>query len=308
MSITVKNLVKIYGEQRAVNDISFSIQQGEIVGFLGPNGAGKSTTMKMITGYLEPSAGDVTVNGVDVKKDPLSAKKKIGYLPESNALYYDMYVKEYLDFIADVHKIDNKQQAINKVIEQVGVTPESKKRVGQLSKGYKQRVGLAAALLHDPEVLILDEPTSGLDPNQIIEIRNVIKEQGKNKLVLFSSHILQEVEAICDRVIIINKGKIVADDKLANLRQISSSSVVRVKFKEALEQEWLKRLAAVKSVTKIDTYTWTIETNDPDTVRTELKKLERENNLDIVSLHSASQSLEEIFRSLTGNTSQPTTA
>jgi ABC-2 type transport system ATP-binding protein len=304
MSITVKNLTKIYGEQRAVNDISFSIQQGEIVGFLGPNGAGKSTTMKMITGYLEPSIGDIDVSGVDVKKTPLDAKRKIGYLPESNALYYDMYVREYLGFIADVHKIGNKQGAINKVIEQVGLTPESKKRIGQLSKGYKQRVGLAAALLHDPEVLILDEPTSGLDPNQIIEIRNVIKEQGKNKLVLFSSHILQEVEAICDRVIIINKGKIVADDKLSSLQQQSSSSVVRVQFKEALEQEWLKRLAAVKSVNKIDTYTWSIETKDPDIVRTELKKLERENNLDIVSLQSESQSLEDIFRSLTGNNSQ----
>lgn len=306
MPVEVRNLTKIYGEQRAVDDISFAINQGEIVGFLGPNGAGKSTTMKMITGYLEPSAGDINVNGVDVKKIPLDAKKKIGYLPESNALYYDMYVREYLGFIADVHKINNKQQAISNVIEQVGLTPESKKRVGQLSKGYKQRVGLAAALIHDPEVLILDEPTSGLDPNQIVEIRNVIKEQGKNKLVLFSSHILQEVEAICDRVIIINKGKIVADDKLSNLHQQSSSSVVRVQFKEALEQEWLRRLAAVKSVNKIDTYTWSIETNDPETVRSELKKLERENNLDIVSLQSENQSLEEIFRSLT-NTPERTT-
>lgn len=306
MSIEVKGLTKIYGEQRAVDNISFSIQQGEIVGFLGPNGAGKSTTMKMITGYLEPSSGDVGVSGVDVKKTPLDVKKKIGYLPESNALYYDMYVREYLAFIADVHKINNKQSAINKVIEQVGLTSESKKRVGQLSKGYKQRVGLAAALLHDPEVLILDEPTSGLDPNQIVEIRNVIKEQGKHKLVLFSSHILQEVEAICDRVIIINKGKIVADDKLSNLHQQSSSSVVRVQFKEALEQEWLKRLAAVKSVNKIDAYTWNIETNDPETVRSELKKLERENNLDIVSLQSENQSLEEIFRLLTGNVSERT--
>jgi len=208
-------------------------------------------------------------------------------------------VREYLGFIADVHGISNKQQAINNVIEQVGLTPESKKRVGQLSKGYKQRVGLAAALLHDPEVLILDEPTSGLDPNQIVEIRNVIKEQGKNKLVLFSSHILQEVEAMCDRVIIINKGKIVADDKLSNLQQRSSSSIVRVQFKEALEQEWLRRLEGVKSVNKVDTYTWSIETNDAEKVRTELKKLERENNLDIVSLQSESQSLEDIFRTLT---------
>jgi ABC-2 type transport system ATP-binding protein len=178
--------------------------------------------------------------------------------------------------------------------------------VGQLSKGYKQRVGLAAALLHDPEVLILDEPTSGLDPNQIVEIRNVIKQQGENKLVLFSSHILQEVEAVCDRVIIINKGKIVADDKLSNLQQRSSSSVVRVQFREALEQEWLKRLIGVKSVNKIDQYTWSIETNEPDTVRTELKKLERENNFDIVSLQSENQSLEEVFRSLTSHATDPT--
>jgi ABC-2 type transport system ATP-binding protein len=303
MSVEVRGLTKIYGEQKAVDNISFTIKTGEIVGFLGPNGAGKSTTMKMITGYLEPNAGDINVSGVNVKATPLEAKKKIGYLPESNALYYDMYVREYLGFIADLHHVSNKQQAINNVIEQVGLTPESKKRVGQLSKGYKQRVGLAAALLHDPEVLILDEPTSGLDPNQIVEIRNVIKEQGKNKLVLFSSHILQEVEAMCDRVIIINKGKIVADDKLANLHQRSSSSIVRVQFKEALEQEWLRRLAGVKSVNKVDTYTWSIETDDAEKVRTELKRLERENNLDIVSLQSESQSLEDIFRSLTSGES-----
>jgi ABC-2 type transport system ATP-binding protein len=304
MSVVVRGLTKTYGEQKAVDNISFSINTGEIVGFLGPNGAGKSTTMKMITGYLEPNAGDINVSGVDVKNSPFDAKKKIGYLPESNALYYDMYVREYLGFIADVHQISNKQQAINNVIEQVGLTPESKKRVGQLSKGYKQRVGLAAALLHDPEVLILDEPTSGLDPNQIVEIRNVIKEQGKNKLVLFSSHILQEVEAICDRVIIINKGKIVADDKLANLHQRSTSSIVRVQFKEALEQEWLRRLAGVKSVNKIDTYTWSIETDDAEKVRIELKRLERDNNLDIVSLQSESQSLEDIFRTLTSGIAQ----
>jgi ABC-2 type transport system ATP-binding protein len=302
MSVEVRNLTKIYGEKKAVDNISFSIDKGEIVGFLGPNGAGKSTTMKMITGYLEPSAGDINVSGIDVKKFPLDVKRKIGYLPESNALYYDMYVREYLGFIADVHEVKNPKQKVEDVIALTGLTSESKKRIGQLSKGYKQRVGLAAALIHDPEVLILDEPTSGLDPNQIIEIRNVIKEQGKNKLVLFSSHILQEVEAICDRVIIINKGRIVADDKLSNLQQRSSSSLVRVQFKEALEHEWLNRLAGVKSVSKIDTHTWTIETNDPETVRNELKKLERENNLDIVSLQSETQSLEEIFRSLTGNT------
>ncbi|WP_121352477.1 gliding motility-associated ABC transporter ATP-binding subunit GldA [Flavisolibacter nicotianae] len=299
MSITVKNLTKTYGEQRAVDNISFTVNRGEIVGFLGPNGAGKSTTMKMITGYLAPDGGDITVSDVDVTRDPHSAKQKIGYLPESNALYYDMYVKEYLDFIADVHRISNKQAAIDGVIEQVGLTKEKAKKVGQLSKGYKQRVGLAAALLHNPEVLILDEPTSGLDPNQIIEIRNVIKEQGKDKLVLFSSHILQEVEAICDRVIIINKGRIVADDKLANLQQRSTTNLVRVQFKEALEAEWLRRLAGVKKVNKVDANTWTLETDEPEAVRKALLQLSVEQNLNIVSLQSENQSLEEIFRQLT---------
>ena len=299
MSIQVKGLLKQFGEQKAVNQISFTVNKGEIVGFLGPNGAGKSTTMKMITGYLEPDGGEINVSGIDVKKDPLAAKKKIGYLPESNALYYDMYVRKYLDFIAHVHDVHNKKQRISDLIQLTGLTPESKKKVGQLSKGYKQRVGLAAALLHNPEVLILDEPTSGLDPNQIIEIRNVIKEQGKDKLVLFSSHILQEVEAICDRVIIINKGQLVADDTLQHLQQRSNLNIVKVSFKEALEAEWIKRLQGVSSVNKVDANTWTIETTEPDTVRRELKKLEAENNLDIVSLQSENQSLEEVFRSLT---------
>lgn len=300
MSITVKNLTKIYGEQRAVDNVSFSVAKGEIVGFLGPNGAGKSTTMKMITGYLQPDAGEITVSNIDVTKDPLASKKKVGYLPESNALYYDMYVKEYLDFVADVHSISNKRQAIGKAIEQVGLTKEKAKKVGQLSKGYKQRVGLAAALLHNPEVLILDEPTSGLDPNQIVEIRNVIKEQGRDKLVLFSSHILGEVEAICDRVIIINKGRIVADDTLSNLQKTSSANIVRVSFKEALEAEWLRRLPDVKAVGKADAFTWTMETENPEGVRKALLGLALEHNLNIVSLQSENQRLEEAFRQLTG--------
>ncbi|HQS54453.1 MAG: multidrug ABC transporter ATP-binding protein [Bacteroidetes bacterium 24-39-8] len=218
MSIEVSGLGKNYGAQKAVNNLSFTLNKGEIVGFLGPNGAGKSTTMKMITGYLTPDAGSAKVCGIDILIDPIAAKQKIGYLPEANPLYHDMYVREYLDFIAGVHGIQNKKSAIESVIQLTGLTPESTKKIGQLSKGYKQRVGLAAALIHDPEVLVLDEPTSGLDPNQIIEIRNVIKEQGKNKTVLFSSHILQEVTAICDRVIIINKGQLVANDSLANLQ------------------------------------------------------------------------------------------
>lgn len=307
MSIRVQNLTKIYGEQRAVDNISFTIQQGEIVGFLGPNGAGKSTTMKMITGYLQADAGAISVSDIDVNRDPLAAKKKIGYLPESNPLYYEMYVAEYLGFIADVHKITDKKDAINKVIEQVGLSPERKKKLGQLSKGYKQRVGLAAALLHNPEVLILDEPTSGLDPNQIVEIRQVIKEQGRNKLVLFSSHILQEVEAICDRVIIINRGKIVADDKLSNLHKRSVTNVVKVSFKEVLEQEWLRRLPAAKTVTKLDSNNWSIETEEPEQLRKQIQKLAADHDLDIVSLQSENISLEEVFRTLTsGKTGSPT--
>jgi ABC-2 type transport system ATP-binding protein len=223
MSIEVQHLTRIYGEQKAVNDISFTVGHGEIVGFLGPNGAGKSTTMKIITGYMKPDAGTIIVSGINVQQDALSAKKKIGYLPEANPLYYDMYVREYLDFVAEVHRIPNKKKKISDIIETVGLTVESRKKTGQLSKGYKQRVGLAAALLHDPEVLILDEPTTGLDPNQIIEIRELIRNLGKNKTVLFSSHILQEVEALCDRIIIINKGKLAADDKLDNLKQGGST-------------------------------------------------------------------------------------
>lgn len=226
MSIQVQQLTKTYSTQKAIDNISFNIAKGEIVGFLGPNGAGKSTTMKILTGYLQASAGKALVADVDVSQHPILVKKKIGYLPESNALYYDMYVKEYLQFIAGVHQLNNIKEQINNSIQLTGLQVEQHKKIGELSKGYKQRVGLAAALIHNPEVLILDEPTSGLDPNQIVEIRNVIKEQGKNKTVLFSSHILQEVEAICNRIIIINKGKIVADDTLQNLQKGKSLEAV----------------------------------------------------------------------------------
>jgi ABC-2 type transport system ATP-binding protein len=228
MSIEVRDLLKVYGEQKAVNHISFKAEKGQVIGFLGPNGAGKSTTMKIITGYLEPTEGDAFVCGINVVDDPISTKKKIGYLPEQNALYYDMYVREWLGFVSDIHHIPNKKERIEEVIELTGLKEESKKKIGQLSKGYKQRTGLAAALIHEPEVLILDEPTSGLDPNQIVEIREVIKNQGKNKTVLFSTHILQEVEAICDRVIIINKGEIVADDTLSNLLQSGNQRLENV--------------------------------------------------------------------------------
>jgi ABC-2 type transport system ATP-binding protein len=301
MSIEVRGLSKLYGGQKAVNDISFSVNKGEIVGFLGPNGAGKSTTMKIITGYLHPSAGEAFVCGVNVAADPLATKKKIGYLPEANALYYDMYVKEYLGFIAEAHKIQDAKTRIQNAIELTGLTIESKKKVGQLSKGYKQRVGLAAALIHDPEVLILDEPTSGLDPNQIIEIREVIRNQGKDKTVLFSSHILQEVEAICDRVIIINKGNLVANDTLTNLRKGSSSNIVKVEFKEAVSASQLKELPALKAIHQTDPNNWQLATDDPELLGKQILELALRHNLNIVSLQNEKQSLEEVFRALTSN-------
>jgi ABC-2 type transport system ATP-binding protein len=301
MSIEVRNLTKLYGEQKAIDQISFMVNKGEIVGFLGPNGAGKSTTMKIITGYLQPDEGDAFVSGVDVKKEPIQAKSKIGYLPEANPLYYDMYIREYLDFVADIHKVPNKKEKIESVIEVVGLTVESKKRIGQLSKGYKQRVGLAAALIHDPEVLILDEPTTGLDPNQIIEIREVIKSLGQNKTVLFSSHILQEVEAICDRVIIINRGKMVANDKLSNLRaQSRKTNLLKVTLKEPLEPEWLQRLNSVESVNRVSANEWELVCTDVGKVQRQLMELALKQDLNIVSLQAGGQSLEEVFRSLTG--------
>ena len=299
MSLVVQGLTKRYGSQVAVNNISFQIEQGEIVGFLGPNGAGKSTTMKMITGYLQADGGKAVVAGQEVVPGSLHSKKKIGYLPESNALYYDMYVREYLHFIAQVHRLPNMAAAVENVITTVGLTPERHKRIGQLSKGYKQRVGLAAALIHSPELLILDEPTSGLDPNQIIEIRNVIKQQGQNKTVLFSSHILQEVEAICDRVIIINKGSLVADDRLSNLHSKKSKAAVVVSFKEALEPQWLQRLPGAGVVDKKDAITWRITTTDAEALRRALLAMAVEHNLNIVSLQSDGGSLEDVFRSLT---------
>jgi ABC-2 type transport system ATP-binding protein len=299
MSIQVNNLLKQYGAQKAVNNISFSLNKGEIVGFLGPNGAGKSTTMKMITGYLQPDSGNIKVCDVDVAADVMNAKKKIGYLPESNPLYYDMYVKEYLKFIAGVHQIQNPKIKIENIIELTGLTIESKKKINQLSKGYKQRVGLAAALLHEPEVLILDEPTSGLDPNQIIEIRNVIKEQGKNKTVLFSSHILQEVQAICNRVIIINKGELVADSTVEQLKSGTKSNRIAITFSTKIEKNKLAGLAAAIDVVEVNDYSFKISTNDTNELRKQLFELAVAEQLDIVSLQTEGNNLEDIFRSLT---------
>ena len=300
MSITVSNLTKLYGTQKAVNNISFSINKGEIVGFLGPNGAGKSTTMKIITGYLEANSGKAEVCGETVDTNSLNTKKKIGYLPEANPLYFDMYVREYLEFVAGVHAIQNVKSKIETVINTVGLKLEANKKIGQLSKGYKQRVGIAAALIHDPEVLILDEPTSGLDPNQIIEIREVIKRLGKDKTVLFSSHILQEVEAICDRVIIINRGNIVADDLLSNLQKANAvQQHVLVEFKETITKEDLNSIENVMDIKQLSTNSFQLSTNNSENVRKQLLELSLKNNLNIVSLQSETNSLEDIFRNLT---------
>lgn len=300
MSITVNNLSKNYGSQKAVNGISFTIGKSEIVGFLGPNGAGKSTTMKMITGYLEADTGDIKVCNIPVFENNIETKKKVGYLPEANPLYPDMYVREYLSFIANIHAINNQKKVIEEVIQTVGLTPESNKKIGQLSKGYKQRVGLAAALVHDPEVLILDEPTSGLDPNQIIEIREVIKRLGKNKTVLFSSHIMQEVEAICDRVIIISKGNIVADDSLQNLQKRSSASQsVIVEFKNDIDIALLEKLPAAGSVKQLQNSVFNIQCSNADNLKKQILQLSIERNLDIVSLKNETQNLEAVFKSLT---------
>ncbi len=300
MSIEVKDLVKTYGEQKAVNAISFKVEKGEIVGFLGPNGAGKSTTMKILTGYLGQDSGEARICGISVNERPLETKQKIGYLPEANPLYPDMYVREYLEFVADIHKVADKKNRIEAVITLVGLTVESKKKLGQLSKGYKQRAGLAAALIHDPEVLILDEPTSGLDPNQIIEIREVIKALGRDKTVLFSSHILQEVEALCDRVVIINKGRLVADSTLSRLRkEDSGAGSIRVAFREALESATFQQLRGVDAVSRLSKEEWELQTREPDEVKKQLLELALQNNWNIVSLQSENQSLEAIFRSLT---------
>ena len=299
MSISISNLSKNYGIQKAVNNISFNVNKGEIVGFLGPNGAGKSTTMKMITGYLDADAGNIQVCGINVTKNNVESKKKIGYLPEANPLYFEMYVREYLLFTAGVHQLKNSKERTEEIIKTVGLTLEANKKIGQLSKGYKQRVGLAAALIHEPEVLILDEPTSGLDPNQIIEIRNVIKALAKNKTVLFSSHILQEVEAICDRVIIINKGNIVADDSLQNLQLAKAGQqFVSVTFQEDIDISDLQNLQTAINISS-NGNTFRIQTNDAENLRKQILKLSIDKNLNIVSLQNQNNSLEDVFRDLT---------
>ena len=296
MSIQFTSVTKTYGKQKAVNNISFSAQKGEIVGFLGPNGAGKSTTMKILTGYIQPTSGAVTVNDIDVISNSIDSRKSIGYLPEHNPLYLEMYVKEYLSFHADIHNIQ--QETIIDVIEKVGLSKESHKKISQLSKGYRQRVGLAAAILHNPDVLILDEPTTGLDPNQLVEIRSLIKELGKDKTVLLSTHIMQEVEAICDRVIIINNGEIVIDKNLAELKD-SKEQVIKVGFDYKIEEQFLQRLANITNIKNNYDNSWTLTFNTEEDMRPKLFDFAQEYGLKILELNSENKNLETLFREMT---------
>lgn len=296
MSIVVENITKIYGTQKALDAVSFSIDSGEIVGFLGPNGAGKSTMMKIITTYISPTDGVVIVNGHQVATEPMLVKQSVGYLPEHNPLYLDMYVKEYIQFNAAVHNVSKAR--IQEVIEQVGLTPEAHKKISQLSKGYRQRVGIATALLHDPEVLILDEPTTGLDPNQLVEIRGLIKEIGKTKTVLFSTHIMQEVEAVCDRVIIINKGKIVIDKKLNELKS-NEQQMLEVEFDLRVEEQLFKTIPQLTKAINIFDTTWQLTFNTQEDMRSAVFDFAQHNGLKLLQSSQKNQDLESLFRSLT---------
>jgi len=298
MSIEVQHITKIYGNQKALNDVSFKVDKPEIVGFLGPNGAGKSTMMKILTTYIVANEGSALVNGHDVKTNANSVQQSVGYLAEHNPLYLDMYVREYLAFNADVHKVG--KQRINDVIELTGLTPEAHKKIQQLSKGYRQRVGLANALLHNPDVLILDEPTTGLDPNQLVDIRNLIKTIGKEKTVFLSTHIMQEVEAMCDRVIIINKGEIVANKKLQELREGKEQTVV-VEFDYRVEDAFLKKLPKVKNVVNTTGFLYEITFSTSDDMRSYVFDFAHDNQLKILQLNQKNASLESLFRELTSN-------
>ncbi|WP_139855966.1 gliding motility-associated ABC transporter ATP-binding subunit GldA [Aequorivita sinensis] len=296
MSIKVENITKTYGEQKALNNVTFSVEKGEIVGFLGPNGAGKSTMMKILTTYLPASEGVAIVNDFEVSKDDISVKKSVGYLPEHNPLYLDMYVREYLLFNAGIYNIPKSQ--VESVIEKTGLTPEANKKIGQLSKGYRQRVGLANALLHDPDVLILDEPTTGLDPNQLIEIRQLIKNVGEHKTVLLSTHIMQEVEAICDRVIIINKGEIVLDKKLADLKK-NKQQIIEVEFDYRVEDVALQQLPKIDKVENSIGFVYQLYFNTEQDMRGKVFDFAHDNGLKILQLHQKNTTLEKLFTELT---------
>ncbi len=298
MSIEVKEVSKVYGEQKALDQVSFSIGTGEIVGFLGPNGAGKSTMMKIITCYLPQSGGQVTVNGFDVATESMKVREQVGYLPEHNPLYLDMYVREFLTFAAGISGAETLR--VDEMIERTGLTPEKHKKISALSKGYRQRVGLAQALIHDPKVLILDEPTTGLDPNQIVEIRNLIKEIAQDKTIMLSTHIMQEVEAICDRVIIINKGRIVADKPTSELAGLTSKrQLVRVEFEGKVDTAALKRLSGIESLRELKKNTFEVESGSGQDLRKSLFQFAVEQDTTILEITQESKSLEQVFQELT---------
>lgn len=299
MSISISGLTKVYGTQKAVNNISFEANEGQIVGFLGPNGAGKSTTMKMITGYLPSTSGDITVCGEKVEANRLDIRKKIGYLPENNPLYLDMYVLEYLKFVANIYKVKNANKRIKELVELTGLGIEQHKKIGQLSKGYRQRVGLAQAMMNDPKVLILDEPTSGLDPNQLADIRKLIIDLGKDKTVLLSTHIMQEVKAVCERVIIINRGALVADNTTENLQaSASEQSVYLVEFMNGIEQTMLSDFIGLNTIEKQGKL-FKISSNLSEDLRPKLFDFAVQNNNPLLTLQREQSNLEEVFRNLT---------
>lgn len=300
-TIEIKNVSKLYGKQQALDSVSLVIGSGEVVGLLGPNGAGKSTLMKILTSFIPPSSGYVMIKGMDVEEESLKIRKHIGYLPENNPLYLDMYVREYLSFVLGMYDfVGNKIATINNVIELTGLGPEQKKVIGTLSKGYRQRVGLAQALIHNPEILILDEPTSGLDPNQLVDIRKIISDLGREKTVILSTHIMQEVEAICGRVVIMNNGLVVADDKTTRLSKLTGTSThFKVEFKEKVSKAILLKLPFINKVSAAGEKTWLIESNDEKDIRQELFQFAVDNKYNVLSLSQEEKTMEDIFRGLT---------
>ncbi len=302
MSIQIEQLTKTFGAQKAVDDISFEAKPGEILGFLGPNGAGKSTTMKVIACFLEATEGVAKVCGFDTKQNPVEVRKRVGYLPEHNPLYKDMYVKEYLGFVADLHRLKNRKEKVGEMIEKTGLEREQHKLIGTLSKGYRQRVGLAQAMIHNPEVLILDEPTNGLDPNQLLEIRHLIQDLGKDKTVVFSSHIMQEVQAVCDRVVIINRGKLVANESMEQLSaRVSGQQLIQLECLGNLETSILEKIAGVQKVLPQGGNRVKIIADGSDDIRPSIFEAVVRNNWTLLEMHQEKQSVESIFQQLTQN-------
>lgn len=299
MSIQVNNITKLYGTQKALNNVSFEVGSNEIVGFLGPNGAGKSTMMKILTCYIPPTEGTAKVCGFDILSQSLEVRKQIGYLPEHNPLYLDMYVKEFLEFVGGIYKIKNIKNRVKDMIEMTGLQIEQNKKIGALSKGYRQRVGLAQAIIHDPKVLIMDEPTTGLDPNQLEEIRGLIKALGKEKTVMLSTHIMQEVEAICDRVIIINKGEIVANDETKNLQKNTTQQIITVEFDKPVSDKLLRNITNIEKVNLLQGNTWQLISTSKEDVRKDIFNFAVSNNLSVLTLNKEEQKMEDVFKELT---------